>query len=96
MVIGEMAGVKVVLLVKRACSACGPGKFVVQRAAERLGAAFEVVHIDEKRELRQKYGFKVPVVLVNDEVISTIKTDERLIKKAIEVALAGQRPTVTK
>ena len=45
---------------------------------------FEEVDISSDPELVDKYEYSLPVVLVNDKVVSELKLDGRAIRQAIE------------
>ncbi|WP_278313610.1 glutaredoxin family protein [Lolliginicoccus levis] len=66
-VAGERAAV--LLLGRAGCSACAAARSVLAEMLAPLGMAFEEVDIDEAAardpELREEFGDRVPVVLVN-------------------------------
>jgi hypothetical protein len=88
--------IKVQLLTKRIwyfslSSACKTGHFVLSRATAQFNLPFEVIPIDDNRALRQQYGLKVPVVLVNGNLVSCTRLIERQIKDAL--LAAGATPS---
>ncbi|MBD8505934.1 glutaredoxin family protein [Hoyosella sp. G463] len=57
------------LLGRAGCSACVAARAALEEVLEPLGLAFEEVDVDEAAardpELREEYGDRVPVVLLN-------------------------------
>lgn len=77
---------KIVLqyLTKSGCILCDQYIFFLKKIKTRYPAVhMEIINIDED-PLYHKYLMKVPVVLINNQLISEIKFDERKIREYID------------
>jgi disulfide oxidoreductase YuzD len=70
---------------------CVPAKFVLQRIATKLPIQAQVINVTSKSEYSQ-YMERVPVVLINDQVIGEGKIREASIRERIEMAIEADLP----
>ena len=70
-------------LTKSGCCLCERGLFIMRRLKLRYDIDIEVVDI-AKFPQYSKYKNKVPVVLINEEEINSMKLNERLISQALD------------
>ncbi len=59
----------VTLYTRANCPLCDEARVLLDALAERLGFSIEAVDIDGDRELRARYNYAVPVVVVGGEEV---------------------------
>ena len=76
---------RLTLYTKPDCSLCDAAAEALARVRERASFDLDVVDISADRELRSRYGERIPVVLVDGEPAFEFEVDEQ----ALEHRLAG-------
>ena len=61
--------IRILMLSKHNCAPCIAAKSVLDKITQSYGLSYDVKLIDRDPELRPKFGLKIPVTLINDEVI---------------------------
>lgn len=79
--------IKILMLSKASWTPCIAAKHLLDKITTSYGLSYDVKLIDRDPELRPKYGLKVPVTIINDEVICEMYTEESKIRQHIESIL---------
>jgi glutaredoxin len=71
---------RLTLYTKPDCSLCDAAAAALARVRERVAFDLEVVDISPDPELRASYGERIPVVLVDGELVFEYEVDERALE----------------
>lgn len=71
------------LLTAPGCSLCNKSYFILNKIKHKFRVRVFIVDISKSTEYQQ-YRQKIPVILVNEEMVSEMKTNETKIRIAIE------------
>ena len=77
------------ILTKRGCTLCERSYFIVRRLKYKFPIDVKIIDINKQRAYL-KYSSDLPVIMVNEEVVSKLKINERSIRLAIEKALCTE------
>lgn len=78
--------VEVKFLTRQDCHLCEAAYTHVSAVVSRTGAELVVVDIDAHEDLRDRYDWDVPVVLVNGRQTSFHRVDEVRLERAVRAA----------
>lgn len=81
-----MDKVVIKLLTAPGCSLCKQSYFILNKIKHKFGVRIYLVDVTKSIEYQQ-HRKNIPVVLVNEEVVSEMKTNEAKIRIAIEKLL---------
>jgi glutaredoxin len=71
---------RLTLYTKPDCSLCDAAAAALARVRERVAFDLEVVDISPDPELRAGYGERIPVVLVDGELVFEYEVDEQALE----------------
>ncbi len=74
---------QVTLLGRAGCHLCDDARAVVAAVAERAGVSWEERDVDADPALRERWSEYVPVVLVDGEVHTWWRVDEKALARAL-------------
>ena len=79
---------RIVLFTKEKCTLCTKAKVMIDRVIENTKdehpkISFEVVDITDKPSLDDMYGDFLPVITVNEKIVSQLQVDGRAIRQAL-------------
>lgn len=89
--------IKVTLMSRSNCCLCDQAEFAIRRMLLNVDPSIssrvkvETVDIESDPRLIEEYGFTIPVVLVDGEIVTESTTDPRVVRKAVLDRLHGQR-----
>ncbi|MCX0277212.1 glutaredoxin family protein [Nocardia zapadnayensis] len=83
--------VELTFLTRRDCHLCETARENVQTAIASRDVTFTEVDVDTDADLRDKYGWDVPVVLLDGRQHSFYRVDPQRLARAID-ALIARRP----
>jgi glutaredoxin len=80
---------RIVLYTKESCSLCSKARVMIHRVIEQqkyrvARVSFTEIDISQSSELEDRYGYSLPVITVNDAIVSELKVDGRAIRLALE------------
>lgn len=81
--------VSVTVLTRAGCSLCSAAEQIVAQVAEPRPVHVTVTDIDSDPELRDRYEWDVPVVLVDDRQVGFHRIDPSRLARAIDARLAA-------
>ena len=81
-----MSSLRVTIMSRRECHLCHVVARVAAQVQEDLAFQLTIVDIDRDERLRQQYGDRVPVVLLDDREILSGKVTGGELRKAIKRA----------
>jgi hypothetical protein len=56
----------------------------LDKLSRKIGFDYKIINIDSNRELNKKFGKKIPVVLLNDVEIASLKISECSLRIALQ------------
>ena len=65
------------------CHLCDQMKDVVQRVAQSIPLQLEEVDISQSRDLEEKYGLEIPVLLVNGKKAAKYRVGEEELRRIL-------------
>ena len=77
---------RVVLYKKPGCCLCEKARVMISRVIEQKKPRqidYAEIDISHDPVLEDKYNYSLPVILVNDKVVSELKVDGRAIREAL-------------
>lgn len=74
---------KVVFYSKENCPLCDKGLAIIHELQEEFNFEYEVVDIYQDDELLEKFQIMIPVVEIEEEVVSYGNLDENSIRKRL-------------
>lgn len=81
-----MSSMRLTIMSRRECHLCHAVARVAAQVQEDLAFHLTIVDIDHDEALRQRYGHRIPVVLLNDREILSGKVTGGELRKAIKKA----------
>ena len=78
-----MNKVLITLLTKSGCELCDRSLFILKKVKRKYNVNVEICDISIKPEFL-KYKNEIPVILINNEYLSSLKISEPLIRKTLE------------
>ena len=81
-----MEKIVIKLLTAPGCSLCSHSYFILNKIKHKFGVRIFIVDVTKSIEYQQ-HRKNIPVILVNEEVVSEMKTNETKIRIAIEKIL---------
>jgi glutaredoxin len=73
----------VTLITRVGCHLCEIAEERLRSLSAELGFAYREVDVDASPELKQAYGAKVPVILVDGREVGHFRLDEPRLRKAL-------------
>lgn len=77
------ADTRVMLLTRTNCHLCVQVQAIVQDVCGAVGESWTEIDVDSDPDLRSEYGDQVPVVLVDGELLSSLRLDADLLRAAL-------------
>jgi glutaredoxin len=77
---------EVTLYTRPGCHLCEDAKEVMNPLLKEYGVSLKEVNIDEDRELTERYGLDIPVVLVGGRKAAKHRVDPRQFRRQLEEA----------
>ena len=74
------------LYTRRGCHLCEDMEHAVSELAAELNFKTEIIPIDNNAELEQDYGHRVPVLMIEDEMICEYFLDKAALIQALSKA----------
>ena len=78
--------VAVTVYTRESCVLCADALAIVERVRDDLGFDCDVVDVDDDPELRERYGERVPCVLVEGDVAFEYRVSEDEFREALAEA----------
>ena len=79
------------LYTKPDCTLCDEARATLERVRERAPFALEVMDISSEPELAERYGERIPVVLVDGEEAWEYVVDERELEQRVGARAGAAR-----
>lgn len=83
-------GHHVTLLTRAGCHLCDDAQAVIERLAGELGFRWDAVDVDGDERLRDSYGDRVPVIMLNGAEHGYWRVEEDRLRRALERPPAGR------
>jgi glutaredoxin len=80
---GSPADRTVTLVTRQGCHLCTEADDILKRMAAELGFTLDYLDVDSTRELRNTYGDRVPVVLVDGAEHGYWRVEEERLRKRL-------------
>ncbi len=77
------------LLSRRDCCLCEDAKAVVAAAAEQRLCSWEMINVDDDKTLLVRYGFDVPVLLVDGQVLFKHRVSATDLQTSLAALMGG-------
>jgi glutaredoxin len=74
---------KIILYTRVGCHLCDDAKAALERVRARAPFELEVVDVDTRAELAERYGPEVPVVLVDGAKVAKFRVDESALLRRL-------------
>jgi glutaredoxin len=74
---------RLTLYTRKNCCLCDDAKEVLDRVRTRAPFELDVVDVDGDAELTQRYGWEVPVVLVDGKKWAKFRVDEHALERRL-------------
>ncbi len=87
---GARRDVEVVVHTRAGCGLCRRAEDLVAREAR--GAAVRHVDVDTSPELQERYGVRVPVVVVDGVEVAELEVAPGVVRRAVRKAARGDLP----
>ena len=78
---------KVTLYTKAECGLCAEAEETLIRVRKLIPFEAEFVYIDDDDELHERYGQRVPVVVVNGTEVASARVDEARLQAVLSSAV---------
>jgi glutaredoxin len=86
-----MSGCEITVITRADCGLCTAAEAVVAEVAASRPVAVATVDVDADPELRAKYDWDVPVVLVDGRQVGFHRIDRARLERAVDSRLAARR-----
>ena len=73
----------ITLYTRVGCHLCDDAKQVLDRVQARVPFQLQVVDIDTDPALVEKYGWEIPVVLVDGQKVAKLRVDEAALERRL-------------
>jgi glutaredoxin len=78
---------KVLLYKKEDCKLCDEAELILDRLKQEKKFFLERIMLEENTDLFERFGNKVPVVFINNKIVSEFKFDEAsFLRKLAELS----------
>lgn len=80
---GDPREVTLMLLTREACPLCDEALAIARHVQDDVGFALWEVDVTEDRELVQRYGDQLPVLMADGEVVASLQVSEADVRAAV-------------
>jgi glutaredoxin len=83
-------GIVVTLYTRPGCHLCEEAKAAIGPVLEEFGAVVREVNIDEETELKERYGWDIPVIFIGERKVAKHRVDVGKFRRAMQEAENGR------
>ena len=77
---------EITLYTRPGCHLCEEAKAAIEPVVEQFGARLREVNIDEDRDLRDRYGWDIPVLFVGERKVAKHRVNLEQLRRCLEEA----------
>ena len=80
------AKIEVIFYTKAGCHICEDARALLEEAAETIEYALTEIDIRSDREVFERYRYRIPVMLINQETLLEGRIEEQELTRALQEA----------